>query len=139
MEKKKVNCSICQDQKHVFENGSYKRCDCLTKNALDLALVRAGVNTSSDRLTFSYLTKNYPINPAIAKAVEEKCLSLKKGIFPEHRLCLQGSAESGAKEVLAQLFIKSSLEAGFKSKLTSISTLISGQFEDKVLLSQEFN
>lgn len=134
------DCPKCKDQKHIFENGVYRRCSCLKEAVLNIELAKAGIDFPSKDLTFSTIVKKYPMaNETAVEAARIAVNRLKvKKEFPSRSLCFQG--RGAAKEHLAKTVLKEAVEGGWRVFYTTMEALISRHFDkiEHLSLAPEF-
>jgi hypothetical protein len=126
-------CDLCQDSRHVLENGVWVRCSCLKELATSIKYARAGLTFPVDQLINEEenIRKFFPdycpdedvrcyvanIQNAIAA---KRCLS--------RTFCFSGRATS-PKDFIVQCLLKTAVDAGFKVVQLSLDSLINNHFK----------
>lgn len=127
------NCNLCNDTKHVFKDGVWKRCSCLLEDIEQNKQIIAGISIKSEELTLEGINLRFPYAPVgdvalgILKDVEN---SFKKGVIPIRRACIQGMS-IGPKDVVVQTLLKAGVESGLKVRQYSMEELISLYFKEE--------
>ena len=130
-----VDCKICKDQHHVYneKTGMYRECECLKNTRHRRNLVNAGIPKYMLNMTWKEWVAQHSCGTDAAKAA--RVWSRKACSYIDRGFGLCGSSGSG-KLTLAYLMVRECVTAGMTAKVVTISSLVQDRFKEDTLLAE---